>query len=611
MTGLGTRSWVLGLGLLSLWACTAPLPEAGLGVKVSGPGKAKASSPPASGSSRPSVAPPAGPDPTSAGPRGAVLGGVVRWGEAAQSPQKLKASLFAGPATKALAEWEAEGDALALGQSSFSFPALPQGRYRLLVQASDAKGASLGQQEQVVEVAAGDARFVELALALPPRPPGASAPPLVGRPDALDPSQGATTGPSPGQPLALPSVGIGIVILRPSLPPGWGQASPSPASSLAPQASPAPSPTPLVPSPSPLGPNPSPQASPSLASPSPGVASPSPAASPTIRPSVAPSPTPTPRPSVAPSPSPTPRPSVAPSVAPSPSPVAPNFEALVAQGLARDALNRPTALVAGTRLAQLAPGDMQALVAGVQAQSTELARIMLVKAALVGEKAAALQGLSQSLQGRSEGEVAALCLMRGGQDLIQQWADSCGPAIVQTMQGEANPVRALALHREPSHTVAPFGACQQLAGEQKTLLERYGGVAVPRGQAGGVGIGITALLNQEAQPYTEASYAVQAAEDSQAFTRLEGHLQAGHDVPIRIAFADGASERGHFMVVLNARGTSPSREALIHDPYTGSTAWLAESAMQAANFRPFFVESARWTHLYAPSGGFEQAFFRW
>lgn len=591
--------------LAALASCAAP-PNPELGVKVVGPGSGRASARPAPASRAP--ASPLGEEPTSTGPRGGVVGGLVRWPAGAEAPAKLKASLF-DASSQLLAEWEAEGEALAQGQGSFSFPALPQGRYRLRLLASGPAGATLAEREEALEVKAGDASFLDLNLALPAGP---ASPPLAGRP-----SPAVGQAPPTSAPAALPPQGIGIVVLRPSLPPGWALPSPrpslapSPAASVAPAFSAAPS---LAPSPA---------ASPSLA-PSPAASlapSPSPAFStaPTPRPSVAPSPTPTPQPSLGPSPTPqpspspaptpTPRPSLAPSPTPQPSPsaAAPDFQALVAQGLARDALGWGLSLQAGTRLAQLSAGTRQALTQGVQAQGTDLARIMLVKAALVGEQGPAIQGLSAALQGRSEGEVAALCLMRGAQDLIQQWADSCGPAIVQTMQGEANPVRALALHQEPSHTVAPFGACAQLAAEQKRWLEAHGGVAVPRGQAGGVGIGITALLNTEAQPFTEARYAFEGSEDQGAFDRLAGHLDRGVDVPIRIAFGSGA---GHFMVALNQRGQAPSREALIHDPYTGSTAWVAESAMRQANFRPFFTETARWTHLYAPSDGADLVFFR-
>lgn len=567
------------LGLVALASCAAPSAE--LGVKVLGPG-AKASP---KASARPSPAPAAaaspsaGEEPTSAGPRGAVLGGLVRWPEGAQAPAKLRARLYAEGSAALLAEWEAEGEALGQGQGSFSFPALPQGRYRLSLLATGANGATLAQRDEALSVQAGEANFLDLALALPA---AASLPPLAQRPSAA-PGATPSLAPSPSA-----SQGIGIVVLRPSLPPGWGLPSPRPS---------------LAPSPSPtLGPSSAPSQAPSP-SPTPSAApasSPSPVATPppSVRPSAAASPTPTPRPSTTPTPSPAPTPSAMPAV---------DLDALVARGLARDALGFGLSVQAGGRLAQLSASTRQALTQGVQAQGTELARIMLVKAALVGEQGPALQGLSAALQGRSEGEVAALCLMRGAQDLIQQWADSCGPAIVQTMQGEANPVRALALHQEPSHTVAPFGACAQLAAEQKRWLEAYGGVAVPRGQAGGVGIGITALLNTEAQPFTEARYAFEGSEDQGAFDRLAGHLERGVDVPIRIAFGSGA---GHFMVALNQRGQAPSREALIHDPYTGGTAWVAESAMRQANFRPFFTETARWTHLYAPSDGADLVFFR-
>lgn len=305
------------------------------------------------------------------------------------------------------------------------------------------------------------------------------------------------------------------------------------------------------------------------------------------------------------------RPSPVPSVAasapvpvpppPPPPPGPPNFNALVAQALAMDAMGQAMAADAANRLEGLLPADRGVLAEEVATAGTALAQMMLVKAAVVGEQGPALRALGSALRGKSEAEVEALCLMRGAQDLTQQWADACGPAVVQVIQGEVNPVRALALHQEPIHTVSPTKDCRVLATEQKTLLEAYGGVAVPRGLFGGEGVGITPMLNDHAGPVSRVRYEVEAASDTQAFDRLSARLKAGHDVPIRIGFgALGAEDRGHFMVALSTRGPLGSREALIHDPFSGKTAWILEGAMRGADFKPFFAETARWTHMHVP-----------
>lgn len=440
--------------------------------------------------------------------RAGLLAVLVRWGGGVQAPVTVRASLSAPQAAGgAVAQLEAAGADLAGQQAYFAFPALPGGAYRLAVTAVGAEGQNLGQLEQEVAVPPGDARRLDLDLALTPLPQ--PTPPRVSpnpRPDLAGASPGPTAGPpAVASPLPLP-------------------------------------PTPVPSPPAPLPP------------------------------------------------------------LPPPPPGPPNFNALVAQGVALDVIGQAQGGLAAGKLEALLPADRGVLAEEVATASTALAQIMLVKAAVAGEQGPALRELGAALRGKAEPEVAALCLMRGAQDLVQQWQAACGPAVVQTLQGEANPLRALALHREPIHLVSPDLRCPQLALEQRKLLEAYGGVAKAREAVGVESPAIPAMLNDHAGPFTGRRYVLEGSTDLEAFGRLSALLKAGEDVPLRLGFGpQGGESWAHLVVALAVRGPTGAGEALVHDPFSGKTAWVKEGELRAGLSQPFFSEPARWTHLHRPS----------
>jgi hypothetical protein len=195
--------------------------------------------------------------------------------------------------------------------------------------------------------------------------------------------------------------------------------------------------------------------------------------------------------------------------------------------------------------------------------------------------------------------------MRDTADVIQQWQDGCGPTVMQTAAGEADPRYAWELNKGGDITqIAPFGENAALAAQQKQWLEQYGGVAVERGAAGGQGIALNQMLNDLLAPITHATYnTVESPSGAQGVESVAASLQGGLDVPIRISWGEAGTpgDVGHFVLAMASRGNAGARELQIHDPWTGKTAWVAEANIAANNFSPIFDNYARLSHFYAPT----------
>lgn len=253
-------------------------------------------------------------------------------------------------------------------------------------------------------------------------------------------------------------------------------------------------------------------------------------------------------------------------------------------------------------LAQMQPGQLESLKGLLNAALSKTEQVFVLKAFAANEPWPNLVQYAAEMRGLPEADVIHRSTMRDDRELVQQWQDACGPAMLQVAAGEADPRFAWELNKTfDLAAIDPLGANVAVAEQQKQWLETYGGRAVPRGQGGGTGIAIGQMLNDMLTPITGASYqTVEATDKAQALDQVALTLQGGLDVPLRVVWNPPGvgPDYGHFVLALAVRQGAGGREFQIHDPWNGRTAWVPEPELLAERMPPMFGNYARLTHIY-------------
>jgi hypothetical protein len=121
-------------------------------------------------------------------------------------------------------------------------------------------------------------------------------------------------------------------------------------------------------------------------------------------------------------------------------------------------------------------------------------------------------------------------------------------------------------------------------------------------QTEGDGMYLDDALNDHAKSATHVKYTDHDAQDvsgavkQTALDTWAEKLRDGQDVPLRVGWTAGG---GHFMACTDVRGRGADRKFLISDPWTGTTSWVAEKAIQDGSWTSTFEgEAGSLTHLY-------------
>lgn len=227
-------------------------------------------------------------------------------------------------------------------------------------------------------------------------------------------------------------------------------------------------------------------------------------------------------------------------------------------------------------------------------------QVMILKSLIAGEPWENLVAYAGEMRGLTADVIIRRSTMSDDMDLIQQWQDACGPSMLQTVAGEADPRYAWELNKLGDISVVdPLGANRVLAQQQKEWLEKHGGQAVLRGQTGR-GIPMTEFLNEALGPVVGATFICQTS-NSLDFTlnRAAEILRSGYDLPLCIGW-DETGTNNHFVVMLAVRGSVGTRAFQIHDTWSGKTAWVSESSIRQDRMSPIFDSFAKLTHYYEP-----------
>ena len=164
--------------------------------------------------------------------------------------------------------------------------------------------------------------------------------------------------------------------------------------------------------------------------------------------------------------------------------------------------------------------------------------------------------------------------------LQQRFTDSCVPTTSQMVRAESDPIYARQLHREAIHTLNSQNS--PIANQQSQWLTREGGVADPRTNPQGIGVGLVLngwqnILNNDVGRFTNQTYAPQGVGNTPqargaAMDDIASRVSRGEDVPFR---AQWQPSGGHALIVSDVRGQGNNQRFLVTDPWDGRTSWIS------------------------------------
>jgi hypothetical protein len=195
------------------------------------------------------------------------------------------------------------------------------------------------------------------------------------------------------------------------------------------------------------------------------------------------------------------------------------------------------------------------------------------------------------------GNTEVLGLTNSNQALQQRWNDSCGPTTIEMTEGDNDPAYSYNLNsQELAHSTNSNQGMVSL--DQAMTLLFNSGVPRPRGTAG-AGMTLPNALNVLAGPVTNRNYTWQNVANTPAartatMDKMEQLLDQGVDVPFRVGWPGGG---GHFQLCSDVQGTTPNRQFLVSDPWTGQTGWIGESAIASGNTN-FFAGTGTLSEIY-------------
>src|SRR5262249_36179591 len=193
------------------------------------------------------------------------------------------------------------------------------------------------------------------------------------------------------------------------------------------------------------------------------------------------------------------------------------------------------------------------------------------------------------------GNTEVLGLTNPNQALEQRWNDSCGPTTIEMNAADNDPVYSYNLNStELAHSTNPG----MVSLDQALTLILNSGVPKPRGTIG-AGMTLDSAMNLVAGPITNRTYTTQFAGGTPAartatMNQMEKLLDQGVDVPIRVGWPSGG---GHFQLCSDVQGTTPNRQFLISDPWTGQSGWIGEAAIANGNTN-FFAGNGTLSPIY-------------
>ena len=223
--------------------------------------------------------------------------------------------------------------------------------------------------------------------------------------------------------------------------------------------------------------------------------------------------------------------------------------------------------------------------------NTPSGKFFVLKSLLAGDNFTILQTFINDLNKYPESYQQEKCLITHRRSIIQQWEYSYSVTTVQTYLADLCPRYAWQVKQVANFDVAatdPYS--NDMAEQQKMLLEKYGGIASARGSTTGKAIGINDVLNEFVGPIIGVKYyAEQITQPLQTvLLNVRNIIDKGLDEPVLIGF-EGTQVR-HFILVMKYRNTAAGYQYLIYDPWDGVCDYVSESAMLQGSLSPLLSQ---------------------
>jgi hypothetical protein len=237
-------------------------------------------------------------------------------------------------------------------------------------------------------------------------------------------------------------------------------------------------------------------------------------------------------------------------------------------------------------LASLSPHDKTKLVQFINQAKTSSAKFFVLKSLLAGDDFTILQKFINQLNQYPEAYQQEKCLVTTKKSIIQQWQLSCSVTMVQTFLGNLSPRYAWEVKQIANFDAIANDPNHPMAQQQKTLMEKYGGVATPRGDYTGKAIGVNDALNEYVGKILGVTFYAQEVTEplSNVLSKVRSQLDRGIDVPLLVGFQ--GTEGRHFLLTLKYKHSGNEFQYLIYDPWDGVCEYVSQSNLEAGSMAP-------------------------
>jgi hypothetical protein len=238
----------------------------------------------------------------------------------------------------------------------------------------------------------------------------------------------------------------------------------------------------------------------------------------------------------------------------------------------------------------LSADDSKKVVVFLQQATTPSARFFALKSLLTGDSYPVVQKFIEELNQHPESYQQENCLVTNRRSIIQQWEFSCSVTVVQTFLADLSPRYAWEVKQIPNFDAAANNPNHPMAEQQKQLLEKYGGIASPRGDYSGKAIGINDALNELVGPIVGARYYAQQVNEplQSVLTKIRSQVDRGFDVPLLVGFV--GSQARHFILTMRYRKTAGGYQYLIYDPWDGVCDYVDEATILQGSLSPLLTQ---------------------
>ena len=250
-------------------------------------------------------------------------------------------------------------------------------------------------------------------------------------------------------------------------------------------------------------------------------------------------------------------------------------------------------------IAQFPEVSITAVANIIKTARTNSAQFFALKSLIDGDDYPTLQRFISELNQHDESYQQEHCLIFSSPGLVQKWQYSCAIAVTLTLMSELNPRYAWDVKKVDGYNRMINDPNNDMAQQEKQLLEKYGGVSSARGDMSGKGIPINDAINDVVGRMMGLNFYTQKIDGSvsDALNSIRGLLDGGMDVPALMNFLP--SEASHFILFLRSKYDNGQYSFLTYEPWEGKCAWVSSSTIMSGSLSPLLSQwQIRLTYYY-------------